>query len=186
MPCRSPCLVALSAGVFAAIANPANALDMPARKPGLWELKMTFDSRAVPPQVMQHCIDAATDKQMSALGNEASKGNCAKQDVSNIGGKIVVDSVCRIGPATTTSHAEVSGSFDSAYTVQVTSKRDGAPMPGMAAGGTTNMTIEARWLGACKSDQKPGDMILGNGMKMNINDMQKMQGMMRPGMAPPR
>ena len=56
-------------------------------------------------------------------------------------------------------------------------------MPGMPAGGTTNMTIDAKWLGACKSDQRPGDIIMANGMKMNIADMQKMQGMQggRPG-----
>ena len=136
---------------------------------------------------MQHCIDAATDKQMNAMGNDMSKGKCSKQDVTNAGGKIIVDSVCQFGGATTTSHSEVTGSFDSAYTVKVTSKRDGAAMPGMPAGGTTNMTIDAKWLGACKSDQRPGDIIMANGMKMNIADMQKMQGMQggRPGMMPP-
>ena len=35
----------------------------------------------------------------------------------------------------------------------------------------TDMTIEAKWLGACKADQKPGDIIMANGMKMNILDM---------------
>jgi hypothetical protein len=34
----------------------------------------------------------------------------------------------------------------------------------------TNMTVESKWLGACKADQKPGDIIMANGMKMNIND----------------
>ena len=37
----------------------------------------------------------------------------------------------------------------------------------------TTMTIEAKWTGACKPDQKPGDVIMGNGMKMNVSDMQK-------------
>ncbi len=40
---------------------------------------------------------------------------------------------------------------------------------------TTNMTIEAKWLGACKAGQRPGDIMMGNGMKMNIRDMQTMQ-----------
>jgi hypothetical protein len=38
------------------------------------------------------------------------------------------------------------------------------------------MTIEAKWTGACKADQKPGDMVLPNGMKMNINDIPRMPG----------
>src|SRR5262249_59986056 len=41
--------------------TPACALDLPARKAGLWEVKMTFDGRNLPPQVMQQCIDASTD-----------------------------------------------------------------------------------------------------------------------------
>jgi hypothetical protein len=35
------------------------------------------------------------------------------------------------------------------------------------------MTIVAKWLGPCTVDQKPGDMIMGNGMKFNILDLQK-------------
>jgi hypothetical protein len=157
---------------------------MPARKPGLWELRMTLEGRSLPPQTMQHCIDAATDKQMNALGNDIGKGACSKQDVANVGGKIVFDSECQMGPVKTKSHGEVTGSFDSAYTVKMTSTHAGAPAPGLPAGGTTSMTIDAKWLGACKADQRPGDMILPGGMKMNVNDMQKMQGM-RPGAMPP-
>jgi hypothetical protein len=169
-----------------AVSVPAVALDMPARKPGLWEIKMTMEGRSLPPQVMQHCIDAATDKQMNTLGSAVSKDKCSRQDVTNVGGKIVVDSVCRFGAATTTSHGEVTGSFDSAYTVKVTSKHDGALMPGMPAGGTTNMTIEAKWLGACKTDQRPGDIVMANGMKMNVNDMQKLQALQPGATAPVR
>ena len=40
----------------------------------------------------------------------------------------------------------------------------------MAGNKQTSAMIEARWLGPCAADQKPGDMILGNGMKININD----------------
>ena len=150
-------------------ASPASALDMPPRKPGLWELKMTFEGRKLPPQVFQHCIDAATDKQMNTIGN-ARAGQCEKQDVQRSGDTIVVDSVCKIGPTTTTSHGVVTGSFDSAYTVNVTSKREGGPaIPNMPA--ESHMLIEAKWTGPCKADQKPGDMIMANGMKLNIHDM---------------
>jgi hypothetical protein len=33
------------------------------------------------------------------------------------------------------------------------------------------MNIAAKWLGACKADQKPGDIIMASGMKMNVTDM---------------
>ena len=49
-------------------------------------------------------------------------------------------------------------------------------MPGAAPGGGTQMTIAAKWLGPCAAGQKPGDVMMGNGMKMNVLDIQKMGG----------
>jgi hypothetical protein len=164
------------------IASPAAALDMPARKAGLWEIKMSFEGRNMPAQTSQHCVDAATDKQMNSFSGGMSKDACSKQDIQTSGGKTTVDSVCKFGATTTTSHAEITGSFDSAYTVKVAMKSDGAPpaMQQANPGGVTNMTIEAKWAGACKADQKPGDIMMANGMKMNIRDLQN------PGGAPKR
>ena len=170
-------------------ATPAAALDLPARKAGLWEIKMAFEGRNIPPQTLQQCIDAATDKQMNSIGGNMAQERCSKQDVQKVGSTIVVDSVCQIGPTKTTSHGVISGDFNSAYTVKVTSQREGGPAaPGLPADGTSNMTMEAKWLGACKADQKPGDMIMANGLKMNIVDMQRMQQQMQGapgGMRPP-
>ena len=165
---------------------PAAALDLPARKAGLWEIKMAFEGRTIPPQTMQQCIDAATDKQMNSIGGNMAQERCSKQDVQKVGATIVVDSVCQIGATKTTSHGVISGDFNSAYTVKVASQREGGPaVPGMPADGTSNMTMEAKWLGACKADQKPGDMIMANGMKVNIVDMQRLQQQLPAGMRPP-
>jgi hypothetical protein len=41
------------------------------------------------------------------------------------------------------------------------------------------MMIAAKWIGACAAGQRPGDIIMSNGMKMNVIDMQKMGGMPR-------
>lgn len=157
-------------------AAPALALDMPTRKAGLWELKMVFEGRNLPAQVMKHCTDAATDKLMNMNFGGSNEQNCSKQDMMNSGGSIVVDSVCTFGGATITSHAVVTGSFDSAYKVDVTSTRSGGPpMPGVAPGAQTHMTIDAKWLGACAAGQKPGDVMMANGMSMNVLDMQRMR-----------
>jgi Protein of unknown function (DUF3617) len=170
---RSALLVPAALCLIAA--TPAAALDLPARKAGLWEVKMTFEGRNLPPQAMQQCIDAATDKAMNSFSGGLHQSMCSKQDVKKLGNTIVVDSVCEIAGATTTSHAVVTGDFNSGYTVKVTSKRSGGrAIPGMSADGTTNMTIEAKHLGACKAGQKPGDMIMAGGHKINILDMQKM------------
>ncbi len=172
-------LLAILALAFAA--TPAAAQDMPARKAGLWEMKMTFEGRNTPPQAMQHCIDATTDKAMQDMSGGMQSQNCSKRETKKVGDTIVFDSVCNFGTGTTTSHGVVAGDFNSAYTVKINSKREGGPaIPNMPA--ETNMTVEAKWAGPCKADQKPGDIIMANGMKMNVSDMQKGAPRMPDGM----
>jgi hypothetical protein len=172
--------------VFAAaiIATPALAQDMPSRKAGLWEMTMTFEGRGAPPQTMQQCIDASTDKAMQDMSQGARGQTCSKREMKKAGDTIVFDSVCSMGAGTTTSHGVISGDFNSAYTIKINSKRAGGPqIPNMPA--ETNMNIAAKWLGACKADQKPGDIIMANGVKMNVKDMQRGGPGGPPGMMGP-
>jgi hypothetical protein len=163
----------LSLTALSFLAGPVAAQDIPARKPGLWQISMNFEGRGAPPQTMKQCIDAQTDKMMNRPGGGMSGGReqCSKQDVQRAGNTIVVDSVCKVGAMTNTSHAVMSGDFNSAYTVQVDSKQEGGP-----GAGAMRMTMQAKWLGPCEAGQKPGDMIMANGMSINIRDMQQMQG----------
>ena len=148
-------------------AMPALAAEMPTRKAGLWEVKMSFESRNAPAQTIQQCIDAATDQMMQSSAGPMAREACSKRDVQRSANTITIDSTCTVAGKTATSHAVVTGSFDSAYTMTVTSQSEGMP------GGQMTMSMAAKWLGPCTADQKPGDMIMGNGMKMNILDMQK-------------
>ena len=164
-------------------AGPAAALDIPERKAGLWEIKMVFEGRDLPPHTAQNCIDAATDKMMNSVGGGMTKDVCSKQDVQKSGVTMTVDSVCNFGAGTTTTHAVISGSFNSAYTIKVASKTEGASpaMQRANPSGQSNMTIEAKWIGPCKADQKPGDVIMANGVKMNVLDLPN-----APGAPPPK
>jgi hypothetical protein len=169
------CLTFSVAALLAA--GPASALDLPTRKPGLWDMTMVFEGRNTPPHVSQHCVDAETDKLMSSFGT-ATKDACSKMDTQKVGDTYVIDSVCKMGPSTNTARSVIAGDFNSAYSVKVLSQTDGGPkLPGTPPDGKSQMTIEARWTGACKPDQKPGDIIMSNGMKMNIRDMQKVQNL---------
>ena len=148
-------LSAIAVALFAATPalTPALALDMPTRKAGLWELKLDFVGRNLPGQTMQQCVDAATDKLMNQAFGGTTKEACSRQDVSNAGGVMTIDSVCKFGPATVTTHSTVSGSFDSAYSVDVESSREGGPP---VRGGSRNHTrIAAKWLGRIGSDESP-------------------------------
>jgi len=168
-----------AASALAALALPATAqeIDFPERKAGQWEIAMTSDTPGgMPNQTIKACIDAASDKQMMAAGFSMSKSMCSKQEMKQEGDSYVIDSTCQIGPMTSTSHIVITGDFQSAYTVKMTSEMSGAAMmPGMP--GSTSMTQEARWVSdACTDGMAPGDMLMPGGMKVNVNDMMKMFG----------
>src|SRR3954454_21707041 len=153
------------------VTTPALAQEqMASRKAGLWDMTMTFEGRGAPPQTMQQCIDAATDKSMQDMSQGMRGQSCSKREMKKVGNTIVFESVCGTGAGTATSHGVDSGDFNSAYTVNINSKREGgAPIPNMPA--ETNMTVESKWLGPGKADQKPSDIILANGVKMNVTDV---------------
>jgi Protein of unknown function (DUF3617) len=156
-------------------AAPALAIELPTRKAGLWELKMMRAGSPAPEMTMQHCTDESTDKKMTTSLSPMAKQNCSKNDTQKTATGYVTDSVCSYGGTTMTSHSEVTGDFNSAYSVKVTSHNDNAPA---GAPRDTNMTLQAKWLGACAADQKPGDIVMPGGFRMNITDMEKMKGLM--------
>lgn len=149
-------------------AIPAFAAELPSRKPGLWEVKMTFENGKIPAQVVQQCIDAATDQLMQSRSGPSFQRDCSKRDVQKSAGSTTIDSTCTVGGKTTTSRAVITGSFDSAYTMTVTSQSEATPAVGRT------ITMGAKWLGPCAADQKPGDMIMANGTKINIMDAKKL------------
>jgi hypothetical protein len=156
----------------------ARAVELPIRKAGLWEMKMVRTGGSVPDMTMQHCTDASTDKQMSTSFSPG-KETCARQDIQKTASGYVSDTVCSVAGMTITSHAEITGDFNSAYTVKSTSRTEGAPS-GVPRESAT--TIEAKWLGACKADQWPGDIVMPGGVKMNILDLDKLKSMLPKGM----
>jgi len=167
--CWGSCLLALLPALD------ARAVEMPVRKAGLWEMKMARSGSAMPETTMQHCTDESTDKEMSTTFSPLSKDLCSKQDTQKTTTGYVTDSVCKVGAMSITSHSEITGDFNSGYAVKTTSHNDGGPA-NVPRDSTT--TVEAKWLGACKPDQKPGDIVMPGGTKINVKDMEKLKALM--------
>jgi hypothetical protein len=157
-------------------AGSVRAGDLPVRKAGLWEMKMVRSGSAMPEMTMQHCTDETVDKEMSNNVSPMAKQICAKQDIKKTATGYVSDSECSVAGISTTSHAEITGDFNSAYTVKTTSHAQGGAAG--AAGRDTTMTLEAKWLGACKPEQKPGDIVMPGGFKMNVRDIDKLKALL--------
>ena len=153
----------------------ACADELPIRKAGLWEMKVLRTGSPTPDMTMQHCTDETTDKDMSTAFSPMSKEICTKNDIHKTATGYVTDSVCGVAGVSMTSHSEITGDFNSAYTVKTTSRSDGGPA---ATKGDHETMIQAKWLGACKPDQKPGDIVMPGGMKMNIHDLDKLKALL--------
>jgi hypothetical protein len=150
------------------------AEELPVRKAGLWEMKIVRPGAKLPDMTMQHCTDPTTDKEMNNSVSPLAKQICSKQDVVKTATGYVSDSVCTVSGVSMTTHAEIVGDFNSGYTVTSKSHSDkgptGAPLD-------TTTTIEAKWVGACKPDQKPGDIVMPGGFKLNVKDAEKLKGL---------
>ena len=173
-------LAALGLGLclLAAPADHARADDLPIRKAGLWEIKMVRTGSPLPEMTMQHCTDETIDKEMNNMVSPMAKQICSRQDIQKTATGFATDSVCSVAGVSIASHSDIVGDFNSAYTVTTTSHSDlgnkGAPRD-------TVTKIEAKWLGACKPDQKPGDIVMpGGGFKLNVRDAEKLRNLL-PG-----
>jgi hypothetical protein len=152
----------------------AGAEQLPIRKAGLWEIKMVRTGSPVPDMMMQHCTDESADRQMNGTVAPSAQQTCSKQDIRKTATGYASDTVCTIAGRSITSHSDVAGDFNSAYTVTTVSHAEGGP----AGAHDTTTRLEAKWIGACKPDQKPGDIVMPGGRKFNVMDMQKLRGAM--------
>jgi hypothetical protein len=159
--------VVLSSALLLTFAIPALASELPSRRPGLWEVKTSIGNVNAPARVVKQCIDAATDQMLQSIAGPFNPVTCPERNVQNSADSTAIDFKCTVGGKPATAHSIITGSLDSAYTMIVTSKSD------QIAGTTMTMTMEGKWLGACAADQRPGDIVLGNGVKINVPEMEK-------------
>jgi hypothetical protein len=166
-------LVLLGSGAWLLALLPAlgaSADELPVRKAGLWELKLLRPGTAMPETTMQHCTDESIDRVMNSPA--AVKQTCSKNDIHKTATGYITDSVCSIGAMSVTTHSETTGDFNSAYTVKITSHTEGGPS---GAPRDSASAVDAKWLGACLPNQRPGDIVMPGGYKMNIKDAEKLR-----------
>jgi hypothetical protein len=150
MNCPSSFALAVAAGALVALHPAASAAqDGMQRKSGLWELRM---SAAAPP--MTQCVDQARDGVLPQWGAQLGKdAKCTQSNVQKQTGRMSFESSCQMTGMTSKSTTVISGDMNSAYRMEVRSKYD-PPFMGQTE---SSLTIDAKWLGACKPGQRPGD-----------------------------
>ena len=154
----------------------ASAQNYPSRRVGQWELTLTAEDGSAAPQVIQQCVDAESDTLLHTFGGLTIAGTTCTSAQRKDGANLHVDTVCKVDDKiTATLQTVFAGDFNASYTVRATTRVEGEPAAAKTPPRT--MLIAAKWLGACKPDQKPGDIMMPGGIKMNIKDMQKLKAL---------
>ena len=164
---------ALAVLTMGALSFSASAQDIPVRKAGLWQITTNGTTGTVknPEQVMQQCVDTASDKALQKMGSGMMNNmKCDKNENKKDGGKYIGHSICQMGPSKLETKSVTSGDFEKEYTLSA----DSTFNPPMAGISTSKSVMVAKWIGPCKADQKPGDVIV-NGQKMNLLSMAQPQ-----------
>jgi hypothetical protein len=152
--------MAVMAGAVAFAAGVASAdAPVPHQRAGLWETSMTMMGR---PFLTQSCIDAASEEKMSVFSSQLRHRNCKSGAVThNADGSWTAVSVCEFTPGNvSTTRAIITGDFNSRIAMAMHTDRPGMP----------DMQMTMTWQGPCKPGMRGGDVIMGNGMKMNMLD----------------
>lgn len=163
----------LCGGALALTITIAGADELPTRKPGLWEMKVVKVGSQVPEMTMQHCTDATADKDMVNSMSPLAKRVCTRHDVRKTATGYVTDSVCTLAGVSMTSHSEITGDFNSAYTVMTKTHFD----KGADQLRDSTTRIEAKWLGDCKPGQTPGDIVMPGGFKINVKAAERLKNL---------
>jgi len=137
----------------------AQTQDVPKRKSGLWEITRTTTRTEGRPILTSWCVDENTDNAVARLAEGLSNESCKIDQLHREGEQLIIDATCTVGKERTVAktHATIKGRFDSAYRVESKSSYD-PPMRGNSAG---TAILDAKWVGACKAGQKPGDAVIG-------------------------
>jgi hypothetical protein len=139
---------------------------VPARKPGLWEMRMTTGHGGSEAS-MEMCVDQATDKEMMDASLSIITAMCPMPVWSRDGRSIIISADCQMSTGRTViSRAELSGDFQYQYWFQMNTKT------GVGASSSTELKHQFTWLADdCGKGLKPGYIKLPNGSKMNFKHM---------------
>ena len=145
--------------VLAGLAGVAVAADVPHRKPGLWEMTShSADSKGAS-ITRRICLDRETEDLLNRQGVAASQEACSKVEMHSSGNQFTAKAVCNMGSVKMTSEAVTTFVSDTASTTKVHTTYE----PALAGRSQSDTQDDAKWLGACPADMKPGDMILRTG-----------------------
>ena len=142
----------------------AEDLAMPVRKPGWWELNLTIEGPTPQPvhTTVRICTDAEVDRVQTPVGIHTG-ASCPPIQMSHTPQGWTFAEACVLGQTRIATDGRASGDFSARYHVELKTRISPPPTPQAAE---VRTVIEAKWLGACPADKKPGDVEMN--MQTNV------------------
>lgn len=142
-----------------------HAEELPWRKPGLWEVAINNAGESVMRAVkVLQCSDAASEPDV-LLSIVPGQENCAPAEVLRSSAGVSIHTRCNVHETKVDARITMKGNFAKAYQGDIHVRYAGSP--GQAAK-STGTHFEAKWLGPCKTGMVAGDMVLSNGITVNV------------------
>ena len=150
-----------------AFAASAQGADPPILKSGLWEVLRTSTQQPERKIQTMMCLDDSVQAQMRDFGMGAAKEMCAQTVPSIEGNRMTVTATCKLGQTTLKSSAVTTFNGNTSYHMDSSATYD----PPLGTMKDMKMSIDAKWVGACKPGQQPGDITLETGQTVNVKQM---------------
>lgn len=161
-------------GLAAFFVTAAAADDYPPRKPGLWEV--VSHNEALPGITMKMCIDSETDQLFHKFSSNIRSKHCEKNDTKVTGETVETQTICTLGGTTVTTHSVTKFAGNDVYHVDITTHFD----PPKLGQSEITATQDAKWVGDCPADMKPGDFDMGRGVRVNVKTLERFRSLI-PG-----
>lgn len=146
----------------------AEAVSLPERKAGLWELTTTMDEGQGPvDRTLTMCIDAEMERNTVIASLIEHKQQCSKYDITREGDKTVVDMSCRFETRDVRGRTEMSGDFQSALLVKIESTTSGNHR-GQSVAVKRTITQTGRYLGESCGDLTGGEAMGSDGTRVMV------------------
>ena len=157
----------------------AKETQLPARKSGLWEVTVRSDELMLRrqgqaqsrPQTVQMCTSVEAESVM-LFAIVPGQQNCrevnARPRSAKSGGGWDIRTLCFVHDNRVETEMQLTGDLQAEYRGAYNVKYPATPMHN-----TGRMLFEGRRLGDCRAGQQPGDMVLPNGVTVNVVADQK-------------
>lgn len=152
-----------------AMAASDDAITLPERKAGLWEMKTTMDEGNGPQdQTMKMCIDERMEKNTVVASISDHKTNCSTYNVKADNGSTTVDADCIYNKRKVLSTTTMSGDFKTAFEIKIQSTTSDPEKKDQSVVVKRTITQLGTYLGDACGDLKPGEAQSADGTRILV------------------